>query len=233
MKRGKSNMTLFGVHCLRDFSQEDASPALPVVIDALKTEDSKIRLEALQTLRAIDRDAKSSRAVAAILSDQDINVRNHAFGLLGSKFGPKAKEAVPELLKISKRATDPRDRVNAIDALHSIRPNVEELLPVLREALKAKEREIRVHAQSAIGQLGETGKDAVPDLIAAIKNAEDLHELGTIVDALGNIGPAAKPALPAINEAIRTASKNLQGRGGIGGSPFGPRILQALEKIDK
>jgi HEAT repeat protein len=64
-----------------------------------------------------------------------------------------------------------------------------------RESLKSPEVDVRRAAARALGEIGPGAKDAVPDLVEALNDADmDL----IAVWALGKIGPAAIAAVPAM-----------------------------------
>jgi hypothetical protein len=64
-----------------------------------------------------------------------------------------------------------------------------------REALKSPDVNIRREAAKALGEIGPGAKDAVPELIEALRD-EDMDLI--TVCALGNVGPAARAAAPVI-----------------------------------
>jgi HEAT repeat protein len=70
----------------------------------------------------------------------------------------------------------------------------------LRKALKHQDGNVRSGAASVLGEIGPAAKDAVPDLIEALKD-RDMRPIA--VGALGRIGPAAKDAVPALIEALK------------------------------
>ncbi len=57
-------------------------------------------------------------------------------------------------------------------------------------------------AAFALGKIGPAAKEAVPALIAALKD-EDKDVRVYAASALGHIGPAAKEAVPALEAAAR------------------------------
>jgi hypothetical protein len=64
-----------------------------------------------------------------------------------------------------------------------------------RESLKSPEVDVRRAAARALGEIGPGAKDAVPDLVEALNDADmDL----IAVWALGKIGPAAIAVVPAM-----------------------------------
>jgi RNA polymerase sigma factor (sigma-70 family) len=225
MKRGKKNVTLFAVESLYGFSPEDAAPALSVVIDTLKTGDWSVQHGALQTLRIIDREAKSSTALAALLSDKSVAIRRESLNLL-RHFGSKAKDATEQLLTMATKDQVGEIRLQALETLQSIKPVAEVFLPTLKSALKDERSDVRWRAIDCIGGLGADAKTAIPDLIAAFKRSNVATERMLITKVLGNHGPEAREAVPLLTESLRQ-------RAGQFDTQFNQAIVQALEKINK
>jgi HEAT repeat protein len=71
-------------------------------------------------------------------------------------------------------------------------------IPELVEALRDKDDEIRTWAAIALGQIGPDAVCAVEPLIALLQVEENPQVILTAVQSLGEIGPAAGPALPAL-----------------------------------
>ena len=82
-----------------------------------------------------------------------------------------------------------------------ITQNTELVAPVLIEALKHKEDEVRRHAVVALGRIGPNAKEAVPFLIEALEDEEDEVQRQAII-ALGKIGPDAKGAVSLLTETL-------------------------------
>jgi HEAT repeat protein len=68
-------------------------------------------------------------------------------------------------------------------------------VPALRRASAAQDVELRKRAVVALGAIGPAAAEAVPDLIAALHDA-NLWVRRWSVRALGKIGPASAPAVP-------------------------------------
>ncbi len=71
------------------------------------------------------------------------------------------------------------------------------VVQIYREALKSPELNVRRAATRGLGEIGPESKDAVPELIESL-NDEDMDLIA--VWALGQIGPAAIAAAPAIKQ---------------------------------
>ncbi len=69
----------------------------------------------------------------------------------------------------------------------------QEDVPTLIHKLKDRDKEVRFNAAYAVGKIGPAAKEAVPALIAALKD----EYRWVAASALGKIGPAAVPALIA------------------------------------
>jgi HEAT repeat protein len=225
IKRGKRNGRLFALNCLDAFASDEAKPAILAVIEAIKDEAVPIRIKAIETLQRIDREASSTAAIAAVLTDKAFGVRWAAIGAL-AQFGSKAKEATPLLLAACSKDESASMRKVALQTLQRVKPSAQEFLPTLKDALRDADYEVRTQAIEALGRLGAEAKDAVPQLIEALKKTHEGNELMLIAVALGNIGPSAKAAVPALTEILKSQEGSAQTR-------FTTEIIRALEKINK
>ena len=75
-------------------------------------------------------------------------------------------------------------------------------VPALITALKDEDSDVRSNAADALGKIGADAKEAVPVLITALKD-EDNYVRSNAADALGNIGTGAKEAVPALITALK------------------------------
>jgi HEAT repeat protein len=176
-------------------------------------------------LRSIDRDGASVPALAEVVTDDNESVRGWAIDLL-ARFGEKSKVAMPKLLVAAVKDSNANNRQRALAALRAIKPEPKNIVPMLKEALKDNDRNARVDAIHFVNALGPQAKDTVTELITALQRSQDDGERGLIVDTLGRMGPAAKPAVPALTEALNSwAGGNKSG--------MGQQILRALQAINK
>jgi RNA polymerase sigma factor (sigma-70 family) len=227
MKRGKGDLTSFTVTCLQRFSPYDAAPALSSAIEALKIEDQNVRAATIDCLRQIDVEAKSTRAVASLVGGKDAYIRGKALDLLQS-FGPKAKEAIPEIAKQAVEDDQPHVRQRSLQVLAHTKPKPQEIVPTLLKVLKETDDssvEVREQAIAIFQELGAEGKDAVPDLIAALKKGTSIRQCMEIARVLGAIGPPAKAAVPLLTEELNRNRPNQDW--------LNKFIIGALNKINK
>ena len=94
-------------------------------------------------------------------------------------------------------------------------------VPVLVECLNDKDSSVRIAAAEALFKIGgpET-KEAMSALTNLLKSKNYSDRVGAAV-ALGRIGPAAKAAIPALNELLRDEVKLVH-----------TTAAEALEKIE-
>jgi HEAT repeat protein len=80
----------------------------------------------------------------------------------------------------------------------------------LRKTLREdKDPNMRYWAAESLGHYGPKAKEAVPDLIEALKDENRLVRMGAGY-ALAEIGPDAADALPALQEAARDSEKEVR-----------------------
>src|SRR5512133_2428574 len=116
-------------------------------------------------------------------------------------------------------------------------------------ALAQKQHLIKIHfvpaatrsieASRAFIVLGNTAKDAIPDLIKAYEETESVEARSTIEDVFAWVGPDARPALPlllraATNSNNRVRANALWALGEIHAEPNScvPALLQGLDDAD-
>ncbi|HEV3119212.1 MAG TPA: HEAT repeat domain-containing protein [Gemmataceae bacterium] len=186
----------------------DEKRAIPALVAATKDQEPKVRLRATVSLRELVELAKEQAdivlpALIAELKDPSDDVRIQASQLL-CKFGKQAKAAVPNLID-NLKSENPEIRRRAAGTLSWIGEEAKPALPLLLK-IAGDEQDLASceTAIAAIGTLGAGAQSAVPFLIAKVKgDVPLLKEWATV--ALYNIGPAAKEALPALEEALKTS----------------------------
>lgn len=97
-----------------------------------------------------------------------------------------------------------------------------ELIPALTEALKDKDKDVRLAACAALSSLGQ---EAVKPLIEALKN-DDKAVQAAAIEALGKLGAQASDAVPALIKALKDEDKEVRKQsaialGAIARSPYG------------
>jgi HEAT repeat protein len=148
----------------------EAAPAVPGLIELLKTADPATKSETLYALGAIGPGAAAGvGAISDQLGDTDPRVVQAAVYALG-KIGPAAKAAVPTLANLV-RSKDDLIRLMSVCAILRIGPLTDNLiqtaLPVLSEGLKHSREFVRIEAAMALGELGPKAQGALPALQTA------------------------------------------------------------------
>jgi HEAT repeat protein len=131
--------------------------------------------------------------LARLVADPKASVAPDAAWVL-ILLGPKARPAVPALVKGLK---EPRQvvRADSAQALGKIGgPDVRAVLPALLAALDDENGVVRYHAAGAVAQYGAEAKAAVPRIVDLLWESADPD----VVQWLGGIGPAAVTAIPPL-----------------------------------
>lgn len=188
--------------------------------NALKNKE--LRLYAVRVLAKIGPDAKEAApALAETLADAEGDYRREAQFVLGL-FGPAAAPAVPELIK-SLASDDDHIRNSAIYALGKIGPAAKDASAELRALLADDEEFVRFAATWALVRIDPKDTKlvaaAVPALIKGLSDERPVVRAESAA-TLGELGPAAKSALPELKKAAGDAEQ-----------PVSDAAKQAIEKI--
>jgi HEAT repeat protein len=193
---------------------------IPGLLEKLQDEDPSVREAAAEALASVGKSAVP--ALIEALTHEQQRVRfgaTRALVLLKSD----AKESIPALVDA---LDDPSTmvRFGAGRALATIGP---EAIPAVVQGVKGSKPRVRYHSILVLMQFGPKAKDAIPALTAAISKpaapagtkGPHRDEHGNVAhseqermeilvraaaaDALGAMGSIAKPAVPAVLEAIK------------------------------
>jgi hypothetical protein len=205
----------------------DAASAVPALVKFIKKGGvDKYEIEwAIDALAEIGPAASPSvPALIAMLSDWQESV-TVALG----RIGPRAKEALPFLEK-ALRAPTPAERCRAADAITKIAPqNAAELVPVLQalehvpplrviypdsNAVQApvffrpdpSSNYFRLAAEVSLWRIGLRASPPVAEIISEAQN-KDYDHISDWIDLLGDIGPPAASALPALDKILEFDSE--------------------------
>ncbi len=236
-----------------------AKDAVPALVDALKSSRPEIRREAILALAAMG-DAASAAAgpIAATLDDEPTRAAaTYALGRLGH-VPAEAEDAIransksddkmlsttsfwalarvhPEDKSLRREATerlldrlkdqDPFVRVAAARALAALPPAPEITGPLWEKALQDADEKAVLHALDALAALGPP---AVPRLIDALKH-EKLR--GQVAYVLGQIGPAAAPATPALAKLIADKDDRVAHEATLALAHIGPGAKEAVPAL--
>lgn len=188
-KAGDATVRCYSLRVLGHLGPAKAGSALPAIIQAMREENSDVRLAAIWAAGEFGPAAKDAvPALIQILRDRP-NGYWYAAGAL-AKIGPDAQAAVPELVRMLK---DGSSRIWAAMGLGGIRS--EKAVPALIEALDSMsgiDRDWvtdfdRSACASALGRIGAKAESAIPSLLAALEDG-DAGTRSSAARALGQIG---------------------------------------------
>jgi HEAT repeat protein len=204
----------------------------------LKAKDVFARRQAAKALSDMKADAKPAQpALIESLKDQDLFVKRFAALALGN-IGADAKSAIPEITKLLKDE-DKEVVAAATEALGSMGAPA---ASALGDALRMPDPLVKLNAAKQLAKLGTDAKPATNALIDTFKGgtsssarpnqprnsridpATQANIRAACAEALGNIGPDAKAALPALKESIE---------GRVRDRSFQQVVQRAIRKIEK
>jgi len=183
-----------------------AKDAVPALVAALKDESLWVRAYAARALgggffTVLPWDVLGSQLVFITRAETRGGI------------GPEARAAIPALIEALEDHNE-FVRWHAAQAIGGFGSDAKAAIPTLRRMLEGEKPPTSLHAASALAQLGETslgmttligmikylapGQYPGPFEAAQQKNREVRH---LAVDMLGDLGPAAKDAVPALIEA--------------------------------
>jgi hypothetical protein len=164
-------------------------------VDALKSGDGRMRMDAADQLERCGPQAAAAIAQLTSVLDDDfepaaINA-SYALAAIGAP-------AIGPLMQTVKGGSD-RAALNATYALAAMGG---EAVPELLNAVASNSAGVRAHACFALGEIRETGGDTIGALARAMKDADPIVRLHA-VEALGMKGGAARNALPVLIDALK------------------------------
>jgi HEAT repeat protein len=184
-----------------------ARPAVPALREALRSRDAHVRIEAARALVCMDVwDDALVPALVESIDDKEEGYGDRALDVL-NRIGPKAKDAVPVLVRSLYRRNG--IAVRAYELLRKIGPSA---VPALIPVVKDKHKGVRLLAISTLSEFGPEAKDAVPALIDALKDTYEGYfrdrNRASIAATLGGCGEAAAPAAPLLAALAKDANES-------------------------
>jgi HEAT repeat protein len=185
--------------------------------------------------------AEEVTKLVADLKNADADVRRAAAKGI-AEMGPDAKSATPALLDALKKDKDLFVRRFAAQALGDVEADPKTAVPALAAVIKETDKKELVEA--AVTSLGKMGPTAVPPLIDAVKTKSAAPAKGKkpaatpdgtalvrtkAIEALGNIGARAKPAVPVLIEALNDPNVRTEAAEALGN--IGPDAKAAIPAL--
>jgi HEAT repeat protein len=191
---------LEGIDPLELFLKTDLGAVAPLFSEA----DMRLRREAAIFLLLLDERALPlSRHLIARLSDSDRSIRWVAARALNNFPPERISEAVPHLARLL-TDDDPNARKAAAETLEWMGPLARGALGALGQAIQQGDPEGRIAAVKALTALeSNIAQEATPQLIAVLGQPDaDSKVLVAVADALAQIGPPARAAVPSLRRLV-------------------------------
>lgn len=174
----------------------NARDAVPALEATIRDPDGLVRLSAVSALGNIG--AGAADAVPAIVATfKDVELRIPALVAVG-RIGPSAKSALPTIFELLKHGDqDVRETAESVFFFIG-RGDVASLLRFHEQSWREND-DRWVQVEKVLDDLGPDDQEAVAPLVAAVSRTEARYWFH-VVSGLGRMGPAARPAIPALTE---------------------------------
>lgn len=205
-----SNVRLQAVGLLSGFGA-DASPAVPALARLLEDAQPQVRATAAQTLCNVGAAAKPA-LMALVRALQDDACRDLAINALVN-LGPEAAAALRPL--ITER--DSPKRALGLVVLARLGANARPALPELLTLLHDRRHSLRVQAGNVLANLGPLPEVALPALLAALDDDDDVRQRAVqLLAGMGEdvVAPLCKALKGADGRLLPDALPVLQALGG-------------------
>ncbi|HTL18729.1 MAG TPA: HEAT repeat domain-containing protein [Patescibacteria group bacterium] len=208
------------------------------LIQQAKSSDVASRAKLIRSLVRADIDAAEALpAVVSWVQDPDGGVRAAAYDTL-VQFGKMAVPKVIPLLSSSERG----DVMNAAGILGKIGLEPKLAVPALSKALEHPDAEVRGKVVEALANFGPDAEPAVAVILQILTKTVQTDPQKQIAYTLGEIGPAAKDAVPQLIELLKSnkdregllnvVAADALGRIGPAASNAVPALIAALKSDD-
>jgi HEAT repeat protein len=203
-----------------------ASSLVPLLVDRLSDEDKLVVRSAASALGDVGSDADLVLPeLQKLLADDSASVRAIALSAL-MEFGPLANKTIPAVCQmINDDSTIVR--AAAARALGQIGLGSQQAVQALMDAIDDSHGGVTIPAANSLSQLGAT---AVPALERLLDKPE-YRDLAVTV--LGEIGPAAKTAVPALVALLKSEDEKLRRESFIALATIGPAATFAVPELLK
>lgn len=181
----------------------DAAAALPDLVEAYAAGDPDVQRYVIYALGSFGpAAAKAVPDVVKWMGERGYD-SHYCCEVLG-KIGPAAKEATPALVRYLAKERDGEQRVAAALALWKIEKHPT-AVPTLIDVIRKDRYNARTPAALALAEIGADGLEAMPVLIAALGDPNDVN-FG-ILNALTKFGPLARDAVAALERVLDKTEK--------------------------
>ncbi len=210
-----------------------------LLTESLYDKSAVVRRRAVAGLSAVLADGAriDAKVIVPALRDPDSEVRAAAAAAL-ARSGRQAVAPMIELLG----SAEPADQARAARVLAKMGTESKAAVPALVRVLGVSDSGVQEAALEALANIGPDASTAVAPISKMLGARPSLDKRKGLIYALGEIGPASKPAVPLITEALRDQSDregflnvvaaDALGKMGPGAASAVPALIVALGSDD-
>lgn len=210
--------------------REGGAAAVPVLRDLAGSSDDEVRSEALLALSLMGPEAKDATPeLAAALKSEKNSTRFLLASEAYASVDPASASAA--LGGIARdRAEDRGRRAFALAALLKSAPAGREAVPALDGLLRDADEDppLRVEAAHVLWRMGQPAEPLV-EILCDILSADECPAGVQVLEALGEMGPAARSAVPLLRRLLESPSLELTGNRW--GPPHRAAVIRTLGQI--
>jgi HEAT repeat protein len=209
---------------LRDGGKESVG----VLTQMLQDPDRNVRRQAMLALFYIGADAKpAAHALAEIMQEEQNSVMFLSASASLAKADPELE--CQTLAAVLRDKNNPERRAWALAVLLESAAACQDILPVVQDMVKDPDVGVRIDAIRVCGRMHHPPEPLVAEL-CTILDSPQLETVGVQgVEALGEFGAAAKPAVPFLIKVLTDPSTRSSGRNF--GPPHLPGVIIALGRV--
>jgi HEAT repeat protein len=210
----------------------DAAKAIPVLKDGLRDKAPSVLRAALFEVERLGRRAGALvPELVPLLKHREREVRLLAARAV-STMGTSARPAVPALAELLKAGDGRDDNEEIAEDLKRLGPDAAEALPALIEQLPHLAAVSPHPVLDTLANIGPWATPALPALLKLLKDRKSWYHHEDVIKVLGEMGPAAVPALLAQvgeeSEYVRAHAARALGRIGPGARGAVPALKKRL-----
>jgi HEAT repeat protein len=195
-----------------------AATVSDAVVERLHDPDPAARSAAISAVRKLAAPDRAAAAIAPLLGDSEVEVRESAAEAL-ARLGPHAAVAVPEIVRALQSDTLDAEHYDLVAALGHVGPAAREAMPELIVALSDDDEYVRQEAVDALAAVAPP-ETAAPEIAKRLLDGDE-GVVEAALETLGTMGPAAVAAVSALRDAVHRFEGDLH-----------VQALDALRKVD-
>ena len=186
-------------------SPTDTKPAVPRLVSLLPDSDAAVRFGAGLALSAFGTNAAPAVPVICRMLDTEPQKVHDVMLVVLENCGPAARTTIPVLQRCL-ASPNAGVRIRCARTLWLLdKDQADAVRPLAKMALGEADAGIRIEAASLLWRIDKDPKEVVPALAALLGDTDHAFDHRTI-RLLGQIGPGAKEAIPALTDWLKASS---------------------------